>query len=44
MVVLPVFSRPVGHSCDLMKATSIREKASFSVPMGGILFYRGTFY
>ena len=38
------FSHPAGHSCDQMKATSIREKTSFSVPMAGILFYCGTFY
>lgn len=39
----PFFSHPAGHSCD-QKATSILEKASFSVPIGGLLFYRGTFY
>ena len=40
---LPIFSHPAGHSCD-QKATSIGEKASFSAPIGGLLFYRGTFY
>jgi len=33
-----------GHSCAQMKSISTREKARFSVLIGGLLFYHGRLY